>query len=83
MKGDSELAALVAAIDADDECQIALGEVIGRFRRRREREIMDRQAALLLPLGWRVVVERLGGCKATAYNRAERGRTKSKQTANG
>jgi hypothetical protein len=83
MKGDDELTALVAALDADDECQIALGEAVGRFRRRRERDIMDRQAAMLLPLGWRVVVERLGGCKATAYNRAERGRTQSKETANG
>jgi hypothetical protein len=83
MKGDDELAALVAALDADDECQLALGEVIGRFRRRRERDILDMQAAELLPLGWRVVIERQGGCKATAYNRAERGRIKSKQTANG
>lgn len=83
MKGDSELAALIVALDADDECQIALGEVIGRFRRRRERDILDMQAAELLPLGWRVVAERLGGCKATAYNRAERGRAKSKLVANG
>ncbi len=81
MKGDSELAALVVATDGDIQLEIELGEAIGRFRLRRDRAIRDMEAARLLPLGWRVVVERLGGCKATAYNRAERGRTQSKQTA--
>jgi len=74
MKGDSELAALVAAIDADDECQIALGEVIGRFRRRREREIMDRQAAELLPHGREVAAERLGVAPSTVYKMTHRHR---------
>jgi hypothetical protein len=83
MKGDNELAALIAATDADEQAQIELGEVLGRFRARQDRAIRDMEAAQLLPLGWRVVVERLGGCKATAYNRAERGRTQSKKIAHG
>ena len=51
-----------------------------KVRRIFEREA---QAANLLPLGWRVVVERQGGCKASAYNRAERGRKQSKQGQHG
>lgn len=78
MKGSAEMAALIAAVDGDADFELALGELVGRWRKKQEAAIRDREAADLLPLGWRVVVERLGGCKATAYNRAARGRTRSK-----
>jgi hypothetical protein len=42
-KGDAELAALVAAVDGDDQLQLELGHVVGKFRRRREREINARE----------------------------------------
>lgn len=57
--------------------------MVGRMRKARERAIRDREAAELLPLGWRIVAGRQGGCKATVYNRAERGRMQSKESAHG
>ncbi len=81
MKGDSELAALIVAVDGDERLEIELGEAVGRFRLRQDRAIRDMEAARLLPLGWQVVVEIQGGCKASAYNHARNGRTQSKQKA--
>lgn len=64
---------------ADDEPRLI--EIVNKLRRARDRAVRDKEAAELLPLGWRIVSERQGGCKATAYNRAERGRTQSKKAA--
>jgi hypothetical protein len=80
--GNKEMEALVAAIDGDDEFQLALGDLVGRFRRRRERAILDMEAARLLPLGAMIVAERQGCCRATVYNRVHRAR-KSKVVAVG
>lgn len=79
MKGDSEVAALVAAVDGDAEFEVAIGEALGRFRRRRDAAIRDKEAADLLHLGWRVIAEKQGGCRATAYNRASRGRESKRE----
>jgi hypothetical protein len=47
--------------------------MVGRLRSARDRAIRDREAAALLPQGWRVVAERFGGiCKATVYNMNQR-----------
>ena len=51
---------------------------IGRLRILRDRHIRDMEAARLLPSGAATVMERQGGCRATAYNRAKRGRMLSK-----
>jgi len=51
---------------------------VGRLRILRDRHIRDMEAARLLPLGAATVIERMGGCRATAYNRAKRGRILSK-----
>jgi len=74
MKGDSELAALVAAVDGDARLEVELGEALGRFRRRREAEIRDREAAELLPLGREIAAERLGVVASTVYKMTHRHR---------
>jgi hypothetical protein len=74
MKGDNELAALVAATDADEQCQIELGEALGRLRARRDRAIRDQQAAELLPLGREVASSRLETCVSNVYKMARRHR---------
>lgn len=70
--GDAEMSALVVALDGDAEFEIALGEMVGRFRRRRDMEIQSREAARLLPLGADVVAMRQGCHRATVYRRAHR-----------
>lgn len=75
-KGDAEMAALVAAIDGDAELELDLGALVGRWRAKQERAIRDREAAELLPLGWRVVAERFDVSKATVYNMNQRARSK-------
>lgn len=71
--GDAEVAALVAAVDGDWRFEIELGEVLGRFRRRRDAEIRDREAADLLPhIGADAVAERQGCDRVTVYRRAKR-----------
>lgn len=70
--GDAEILALLIALDGDDELQIALGEAVGRFRRRRDAAIRDQEAARLLPLGADVVAIRQGCHRVTAYRRAQR-----------
>lgn len=72
-RGDAELAALVLAVDGDDELQLDLGRVVGRFRARRDREIQAREAAQLLPThGADAVAERQGCHRVTVYRRARR-----------
>ena len=72
MKGDNELAALVAAVDGDGRLEVELGEALGRFRNRQDRAIRDQEAARLLPLGAEIVAERQGCHRVTAYRRAHR-----------
>lgn len=65
-------AAMLRDYGAGAEFQVALGELVGRYRRKHHQAMLDAEAARLLPLGAAVVVERMGGCRATAYNRARR-----------
>jgi hypothetical protein len=74
MKGDAELAALIVAIDGDVRLELELGEVVGRFRKRRDRCIADMEAAKLLPLGREVAAERLGVAPSTVYKMNRRHR---------
>lgn len=72
MKGDNEMAALVAAVDGDASLELELGDVLGRFRRRRDAAIRDQEAAALLPLGACVAAERQRVHRATVYRRVSR-----------
>jgi hypothetical protein len=64
-------------IDAGDLEAELIGR-IGRLRSRRDRMLRDMEVARLLPFGAEAVRARFGGCRATAYNRAQRGRKLSK-----
>lgn len=79
MKGDAELAALVAAVGGDLKLELELGEAMGKFRRRVERAITDKQTADLLPQVQKatVVAERKGCHISTVYRRLQRSREKS------
>jgi triphosphoribosyl-dephospho-CoA synthetase len=73
MKGDAELAALVVAVDGDAELEVALGEAMGRFRRRREQWDLEAEAARLLPThGANAVAELQCVDRVTVYRRAKR-----------
>ena len=72
MKGNAEMAALVAALDGDAEFEMALGELVGKLRRKQEAAIRDREAAELLPLGRHVAAERLHVAQSTVYKMAHR-----------
>jgi hypothetical protein len=59
---------------AGPEFELALGELVGRYRRAHDARMRDAEAARLLPLGPDVVADRLGVCRRTVYYMAERGR---------
>jgi hypothetical protein len=77
---DELLIKLIEALGAEgcggeglNELEVRNIEHINKLRRVRDRAIRDREAAALLPQGWRVVAERFGGvCKATVYNMNQR-----------
>lgn len=66
------LDALASEIGRWDELELELGEVIGKYRRRHEREMADRETARLLPLGMAVAIERTGCHRSTIYRRVSR-----------
>lgn len=70
--GEAEMLALIAALDGDEQLQVAVGVAVGQFRRRRDAYIRDMEAARLLPLGAEVVAIRQGCHRVTAYRRAAR-----------
>lgn len=72
MNGDNEMMALVTAIDGDAEFEMALGELVGRFRRKKDAAIRDMEAARLLPLGREVAALRLGVAPSTVYKMMHR-----------
>lgn len=72
MKGNDEMAALVIAVMGDTQLEVELGEVLGRFRARHEREMRDRQAADLLPLGRGIAAQRLHVAESTVYKMVHR-----------
>lgn len=61
---------------AGAEFELALGELVGRYRRAHDARMRDAEAARLLPLGPQVVADRLGVCRRSVYYMAERGRKK-------
>jgi hypothetical protein len=71
--------AMRTSYGAGAEFELALGDLVGRYRLAHEKRMRDAQAADLLHGGWEPLAERFGVCKATVYNMAERGR-RSKQT---
>ena len=79
MNGTEEMAALVRAIDGDAEFELALGELVGKQRKKREKAIRDMEAARLLPRGAEVVSVLQRCHRSTSYRRAERGRKLSRQ----
>jgi hypothetical protein len=71
--GDKEMAALVEVLDGDQEFQLALGELVGRYRKKRERAITDREAAQLLPKVGVVNAAIRQAChRSTVYRRVSR-----------
>lgn len=61
--------------------ELALGELVGKARRLHDARMRDRQAAQLLPLGYKVAAERMGCAQSTVYARAERARNLSGRIA--
>lgn len=56
------------------EFELALGELIGKYRQAHEKRMRDAQAADLLPLGRTVAAERLGVAPSTVYKMTHRHR---------
>ena len=65
-------AALQAEIGAGVEFELDLGELIGKYRRKHDRAMLDAEAARLLPLGPDVAAEAAGCHRVTVYRRAAR-----------
>lgn len=73
---------LNAEIGAGADFELDLGELVGRYRRRHERHMQEVEADKLLPTyGPDNTAERLGVCRRTVYNLAERARKKVQATA--
>jgi hypothetical protein len=75
---DIAMAALCDAMreyGAGVEFEIALGELVGRYRRAHDARMRDAEAARLLPQGWPVVCEILGVKKSTVYKMNRRARS--------
>lgn len=59
-------------VGAGVEFELALGDLVGRYRRAHDLRMRDAEAARLLPLGANVVAIRQGCHRATAYRRSKR-----------
>jgi hypothetical protein len=57
---------------AGPEFELALGDLVGRYRRAHDSRMRDAEAARLLPHGAEVVAERQGCHRVTVYRRARR-----------
>jgi hypothetical protein len=66
--------AMRAEYGAGVEFELALGELVGRYRAAHDKRMRDAQAAELLPLGRSVAAERLGVAERTVYYMADRHR---------
>lgn len=55
--------------------ELALGELVGKYRRAHDAAMRDQEAARLLPMGADVVAIRQGCHLSTAYRRASRAKT--------
>jgi len=67
---------------AGPEFELALGELVGRYRRAHDARMRDAEAAALLPLGVAVVKERQGCHKSTVYRRVSRSKIVARLTRN-
>lgn len=70
--------ALAAEIGAGVDFELDLGDLIGKYRRKHDRRMLDAEAARLLPLGPDVAAERQNCHRVTVYRRAARARVASK-----
>ena len=68
-------AALQAEIGAGVEFELDLGELIGKYRRKHDRAMIDAETARLLPLGVEVAAERKHCHRSTVYRRASRAKS--------
>lgn len=59
-----------------DDLHAGLITLLARMARRHDQDMVDIQAAKLLPAGADAVAEVLGGCRSAQYKRAARGREK-------
>ena len=66
---------------AGADFEVALGELVGKYRAAHDARMRDSEAARLLPLGWVVVCERLGVAKSTAYKMHHRAQSTLRRTA--
>lgn len=57
-----------------DEFELDVGELLGRLRAARDRDLEDVEIAQLIPRGVDVVIERKGGSRRNNFRRASRGR---------
>jgi hypothetical protein len=57
---------------AGPEFELALGDLVGKYRQAHEKRMRDKQAADLLPLGRRVAADRLGVAPSTVYKMTQR-----------
>lgn len=64
--------ALIAEGASPATAELLAVDFVAKARNRVERDRRDNEAQRLLHLGWPVVVERLGVCKASAYKMAKR-----------
>ncbi len=65
-----------------NELDEGIQTLLTRLARRHAQDMLDIEAARLLPLGAEVVADRQGVCRATAYNRAARGNQKLSNSEN-
>jgi hypothetical protein len=72
--GNKEMAALVVAVDGDLDFELSLGEFVGKWLRKKDQAIRDREAAELLPLGREVAAARLKVKPGTVYKMMHRHR---------
>jgi len=59
---------------AGAEFELALGDLVGRYRAAHDQRMRDAEAAQLLPLGREVAAERLGVAPSTVYKMTHRHR---------
>ena len=78
MKSNELMGDLCGALDAElgpcKDFDQALGELIGKRRRRHSKDVRDMEIAQLIPHGIEPVMERFGGHKRINQYRASRGR---------
>ena len=79
MKSNELMDALIGAMRAEygagDCFEVELGELIGKYRRKHDRAMIDAETARLLPLGVEVAAERKHCHRSTVYRRASRAKS--------